>query len=91
MKGSPLQAASIAAMMRTEAARRARGEGRLDTKVWRLRPIMWWILLEALGALALLLFLVWWTMFSGRRGGEPVQSVSQDEEDDEGGHKNRPG
>jgi cbb3-type cytochrome oxidase subunit 3 len=28
------------------------------------------IVLEALGALALLLFFVWWTMFSGRRRGE---------------------
>ena len=28
------------------------------------------ILLEALGALALLVFIVWWTMFSGRKGGE---------------------
>lgn len=28
------------------------------------------ILLEALGALVLLVFIVWWTMFSGRRGGE---------------------
>lgn len=28
------------------------------------------ILLEALGALAVLLLIVWWTMFSGRRGGE---------------------
>ena len=32
---------------------------------------MWLLLLEALGALALLVFIVWWTMFSGRRGGEP--------------------
>lgn len=31
---------------------------------------MWLIVLEALAALALLLFFVWWTMFSGRRGGE---------------------
>lgn len=31
---------------------------------------MWLIVLEALAALALLLFLVWWTMFSGRRRGE---------------------
>ncbi len=29
------------------------------------------ILLEALGALALLVLIVWWTMFSGRKGGEP--------------------
>jgi len=28
------------------------------------------ILLEALGALVLLLFIVWWTMFSGRKNGE---------------------
>lgn len=28
------------------------------------------LLLEALGALALLVFIVWWTMFSGRRAGE---------------------
>lgn len=28
------------------------------------------LVLEALGALALLLFIVWWTMFSGRERGE---------------------
>ena len=28
------------------------------------------ILLEALGALALLVLIVWWTMFSGRNKGE---------------------
>ena len=28
------------------------------------------LLLEALGALLLLLFIVWWTMFSGRQRGE---------------------
>ena len=28
------------------------------------------ILLEALGALLLLIFIVWWTMFSGRKKGE---------------------
>ena len=28
------------------------------------------LLLEALGALLILIFIVWWTMFSGRRGGE---------------------
>ncbi len=31
---------------------------------------MWVILLEALGALALLLLIVWWTMFHGRHKGE---------------------
>lgn len=31
---------------------------------------MWIVLLEALAALAVLLLIVWWTMFSGRRKGE---------------------
>lgn len=31
---------------------------------------MWILILEALGALCLLVFIVWWTMFSGRPGGE---------------------
>jgi cbb3-type cytochrome oxidase subunit 3 len=31
---------------------------------------MWLLILEALAALALLIFLVWWTMFSGRKKGE---------------------
>ncbi|MCS6811705.1 MAG: hypothetical protein RMK34_03585 [Tepidimonas sp.] len=30
------------------------------------------LLLEALGALLLLVFIVWWTMFAGRRRGEPA-------------------
>ena len=28
------------------------------------------LLLEAFGALILLIFIVWWTMFSGRKNGE---------------------
>jgi cbb3-type cytochrome oxidase subunit 3 len=32
---------------------------------------MWLLILEALAALALLCLAVWWTMFSGRRKGEP--------------------
>ena len=34
---------------------------------------MWLLILEAMAALALLLGLVWWTMFSGRRRGERVE------------------
>jgi cyanate permease len=33
---------------------------------------MWVVVLEMLAALALLLFVIWWTMFSGRRRGERV-------------------
>ncbi len=31
---------------------------------------MWVILLEAFGAMLLLILIVWWTMFHGRRKGE---------------------
>jgi cbb3-type cytochrome oxidase subunit 3 len=31
---------------------------------------MWLLILEAFVALALLVFIVWWIMFSGRRKGE---------------------
>lgn len=31
---------------------------------------MWLLIVEALAALALLVFIVWWTMFAGRRRGE---------------------
>lgn len=40
------------------------------------------ILLEALGAGLLLVFIVWWTMFSGRRGGEPEPLDETDEPDE---------
>ena len=36
----------------------------------RFNVPMWLILLEALAALAVLVLIVWWTMFSGRRKGE---------------------
>jgi hypothetical protein len=35
--------------------------------------IMTLLILEALGALLLLVLIVWWTMFSGRKKGELVQ------------------
>ncbi len=36
---------------------------------------MWLIVLEAVGALALFLFLMWWTMFSGRSKGELSEAI----------------
>lgn len=38
------------------------------------------LLLEALGALVLLVFIVWWTMFSGRKNGELPDHVERDVE-----------
>ncbi|MGJ7581688.1 hypothetical protein ACSFA3_16015 [Variovorax sp. RHLX14] len=39
------------------------------------------ILLEALGALLVLALIVWWTMFSGRKGGE-MDATEADEQAD---------
>ena len=47
---------------------------------------MWLIVLEAAAALLVLVGLVWWTMFAGRRQGElPQADADQDEE--RGGNK----
>ena len=40
------------------------------------------ILLEALLALVLLVGIVWWTMFAGRKGGEIVDKDNKDNKDD---------
>ena len=42
------------------------------------------LLLEALGALLILVFIVWWTMFSGRKAGEPPRDDAPDSQVDEG-------
>lgn len=39
---------------------------------------MWLILLEALAALLIFVFIIWWTMFSGRRKGERSGDRSSD-------------
>ena len=44
------------------------------------RRFMGLILLEALGALVLLVLIVWWTMFSGRKKGELEQPADEVEE-----------
>jgi cytoskeletal protein RodZ len=49
------------------------------------KRVMWLLLLEAVGAMALLILIVWWTMFSGRRRGErespPDEVESADQAD----------
>ena len=45
---------------------------------------MWLLILEALVALALLLFIVWWTMFSGRRPEQDAHDGGDDEPKDGG-------
>jgi len=43
-----------------------------------LRYVMVLLLLEAFGALVLLVFIVWWTMFSGRKNGELKNDTKED-------------
>lgn len=33
---------------------------------------MWWLILEAAGAFFIFVFIVWWTMFSGRKPERPA-------------------
>ena len=56
------------------------------------------IVLEAVGALALFVFLIWWTMFSGRQQGELRDDAQgadalppSDHPCERGGSKNEPG
>jgi len=41
------------------------------------------LLLEALGALLILVFIVWWTMFSGRKNGELKDSSDEKQKKEE--------
>ena len=43
---------------------------------------MWLLFLEAGVAMFLLIFIVWWTMFSGKKPTHPVQQKSLPAEDD---------
>lgn len=38
---------------------------------------MWLLIIEALIALGMLVFIVWWTMFAGRRKGEPKKNPDE--------------
>ena len=49
---------------------------------------MGWLIFEALAAGGLLVFIVWWTMFSGRRGGE---QPDKEQGRDSASGKNDPG
>ncbi|WP_460844405.1 hypothetical protein [Noviherbaspirillum agri] len=43
---------------------------------------MWLLMLEAGIALFLLLFIVWWTMFAGKKPSPPEDATAQSREDD---------
>jgi high-affinity Fe2+/Pb2+ permease len=48
---------------------------------------MVWFLLEALGALLILVLIVWWTMFAGRVKGEPTRPADQPTQSDAPAHR----
>ena len=64
------QAASQVAMTIIDALRHDGRGGVRRSTVFQEKNTMVLLLLEALGALLLLVFIVWWTMFSGRKKGE---------------------
>jgi hypothetical protein len=51
---------------------------------------MWILLLEALAAGAILIGIVWWTMFSGRKGGERIDEPNSADEAAPGQSTERP-
>jgi hypothetical protein len=67
--GTLAQEASSAAVAIMEI-KRPEGRERPRTVADLKGNVMSLLLLEALGALVLLVFIVWWTMFSGRKNGE---------------------
>ena len=76
--GLPPQPASVPRIAATRAAparwrTRCTNSGRFERN-----KDMTLIILEALGAGLLLVGIVWWTMFSGRRGGERVEDEPED-------------
>ena len=56
------------------------GAARLDNLSISPENFMTLLLLEALGALLIFVFIIWWTMFSGRKNGELKDSSSEKEE-----------
>ena len=64
------QPASQVAITIIEALRQDGRDGVRRSTVFQGKNTMVLLLLEALGALLLLVFIVWWTMFSGRKKGE---------------------
>lgn len=44
---------------------------------------MWWLILEAGGAFFIFAFIVWWTMFSGRKPEQPHQTKNQHSKKDD--------
>lgn len=42
---------------------------------------MWILMIEALVAFLLLAFIVWWTMFAGRKPAPPAQKQLRDDQD----------
>jgi len=59
-------------LLQPEPSTKAEANRPTPPRAWvaRHNAPMWLLVIEALLALAILIFIVWWTMFSGRRKGE---------------------
>lgn len=51
---------------------------RAKRRPFSLPTVMHLLYLEALGALLILIFIIWWTMFSGRKNGELPDEVERE-------------
>ncbi len=67
MGGLAQEASSTVAIIDTSRAICTERPARIDGIQGNIMALL---LLEALGAMLLLVFIVWWTMFSGRKNGE---------------------
>ena len=81
-KGTLVQAARKAPMAIIEALRHDSLDDFKPVAALQ-EKIMVLLLLEALGALLLLVFIVWWTMFSGRDKGELKNEAADREKEEE--------
>ena len=81
MGGLAQEASSTVAIIDTSRATGTERPARIDGIQGNIMALL---LLEALGAMLLLVFIVWWTMFSGRKNGElkdPEQPAPDAESD----------
>ena len=74
----------------TQAARASARAIMAVVCVIREKTVMTLLLLEALGALLILVFIVWWTMFSGRNKGELKDDARQETDAAKPGPPDRP-
>lgn len=78
--GASTRAGGAGVVHAASSAVKAANAGRLRTPDKPERNLMWILLVEALFALFLLIFIVWWTMFAGKKPGSHTQEPGGDDD-----------